>query len=105
MLQFIVTLLPMLAVIAAFTLVYKVKRSGVCMEQILYDFGWCIDKSPAQVAFFMFSITTAIAATLVAYSFSQVAKQLILTLDIIFILSSMLLILIHQLKVHTSAPL
>lgn len=106
MLQFIVSFLPILAIIASvFVLAYKVKCSGGYMEQILNDFGWCIDNSPAQVAFFMFSISAAIATTLVAYAFSQVSKQLILTLDIIFFLSSMLLILFHQLKEHTCTSL
>lgn len=106
MLQFIVSLLPLLAVIASsFVLAYKVKCSGVCMEQLLSDFGWCIESSPAQVAFFMFSITAAIAMALVASAFSQVFKQLILTLDILFFLNNMLLILLHRFKEHSFASL
>lgn len=106
MLQFIVSFLPVLAVItAAFTLAYKMKRSGRCMEKMLYGFSWFIDKAPAQVAFFMFSIAAAIASTLIVCAFSQVSRQLILALDIIFFLSSILLILFHQLKEHTSASL
>lgn len=106
--QFIVSFMPMLAVItAAFVLAYKVKRSGRCMEQMLFgfSFGWFIEKSPAQVAFFMFSIITAITTTLIACTFSQVSKHLILTLDIIFFLSSMLLILFHQFKEYTFTSL
>jgi len=108
MLQFIVSLLPILAVItASFLLAAKLKHSGICMEQMLYGFSfdWCIDKSPAQVAFFMFSITVAIAASLVISSFTQLSGQLILSLDIIFFLSSILLILFHQFKDYSYTSL
>ncbi|MEN6316186.1 MAG: hypothetical protein ABFD25_18285 [Clostridiaceae bacterium] len=101
MLQFILSFLPMLAVITAvFMLVHKIKRSGICMGQMLcgFDFDWSISGSPAQVAFFMFSITVAIAVSLIAGAFTMVSGQLFLTLDIIFLLSSILLILFHQLK-------
>jgi len=101
MLQFIVPLLLILAVITAILLLAaKLKHSGICMEQMLFGFSfdWCIDKSPAQVAFFMFSITIAIAASLVAGALTHLSGQLILTLDIIFFLSSMLLIFFHQFK-------
>lgn len=104
--QFIISFLPILAVIAAlFMLVHKIKSSGVCVGQILYgfDFDWSISGSTAQVAFFMFSITVAIAISLVAGAFTMVSGQLILTLDIIFLLSSILLILFHQLKEDTPA--
>lgn len=108
MLQFILSLLPMLAVITAvFMLARKIRRSGVCVGQMLrgFDFDWCISGSPAQVAFFMFSITVAMAVSLIAGAFAMSSGQLILTLDIIFLLSSILLILFHRLKEDIPASL
>lgn len=106
MLQFIVTLLPMLAVIAAvFAAASKLKSVGNRMMQIFDEFGWAIDNSPAQVAFFMFSFTAAIAAALLSAVFAHVSNQLILSLDIIFFLSSILLILFHQFKEFAPASL
>jgi uncharacterized MAPEG superfamily protein len=100
MLQLIIFILPLMAVIAAlFTLAGKIKRSGSCVLKMLKEFGWFIENSPSQVAFFMFSITAAIAATLIACAFSQTSKQLIITLDIIYLISRILLILLHRLNV------
>ncbi len=106
MLQFVLTLLPVLLLTAAFAaLACRVKFIGTTLEQMLSDFGWMIESSPAQVAFFMFSVTAAIAASLAVCVFSLVSRQLILSLDILFLLSSMLLILFHQLKEHSPASL
>ena len=105
MLQFLISFLPLLAMIAAFIPAFKVKRSGISFGRIVCDFGLSIDKSPSQVAFFMFSFTAVIAASLVASGLTHVSNLLILSLDIIFFLSSMMLILFHQIKEYASASL
>jgi hypothetical protein len=106
MLQFLVTFLPLLAVIAAaFTMASGVKRSGVSFGRMIGDFGWGIERSPAQVAFFMFSFTAAIATALVASAFAHVSNLLIISLDILFFISNMMLILFHQFKEYSSASL
>jgi hypothetical protein len=106
MLQFIVSFLPLLAVIAAaFTLAFCVKCSNVGFIRVVNDFGWSIERSPAQVAFFMFSFTAAIATALVASAFAHVSNLLVISLDIIFFLSSMMLILFHQFKEYASVSL
>ena len=106
MLQFIVSFLPLLAIIAAvFASAFKLKRSTVSFGRVACDFGLSIDKSPAQVAFFMFSFTAVMAASLVATGLAHVSNLLIISLDIIFFLSSMMLILFHQLKEYASASL
>lgn len=101
MLQFIISFLPMAAIIiTALILAFRVKRSGICLEQVLcgFDFDWSVSGTTAQVAFFMFSVAAAMSVSLAAGALTRIAGQLILTLDIIFLLSSMLLILFHQLK-------
>jgi hypothetical protein len=106
MLQFIVSFLSLLAeIIAAFTLAFGMKRSRVSFGRVVSDFGLSIERSPAQVAFFMFSFTAAIATALVASAFAHVSSLLIISLDILFFISNMMLILFHQFKEYSSASL
>lgn len=103
MLQFLTSFLPMGTVIATtLILAYKVMHSGIRFTRTLYgfDFDWFISGTSAQVAFFMFSITAAISVSLTAGALTRISGQLILTLDIIFHLSSILLILFHLLNGH-----
>lgn len=106
MLQFIIIFLPILAVIAAILrMAAEMKTSGRSLGGLLSDFSWCIANSPAQVAFFMFSFTAAIATGIISGAFAQTATQWILSLDILFFLSIMLLITFHRLKLYSSASL
>lgn len=104
MLQFIVVFLPLLAVITTILrMAAKLKTSGRSLCGLLNDYCWCIANSPAQVAFFMFSFTAAIAAGIISGAFAQIATQWILSLDILFLISILLLITFHRLKLHSSA--
>jgi hypothetical protein len=106
MLQFIISFLPLLALItAAFALAFKVKHSEVSFGRMVCDFGLSIDKSPAQVAFFMFSFTAVMAAALAAFGLAHASNLLVISLDILFFLSCMMLILFHQFKEYASASL
>ncbi|HEX2944890.1 MAG TPA: hypothetical protein VHT96_02920 [Clostridia bacterium] len=106
MLQFLSAFLPLAALIAAvFAAVLKTGYSGRSMARLLYEFDLCVANSPAQVAFFMFSITAAIASGIISGAFAQVSTAWILTLDILFTLSSMLLVLFHRFKMFPSASL
>lgn len=101
MLQFLSAFLPLAALIMAFSAaVLRTGYSGRKMVRLLYDFDLCLANSPAQVAFFMFSVTVAMASGIISGAFAQVSTVWILTLDILFMLSSMLLVLFHRLKVH-----
>jgi len=106
MLQFIVIFLPVMAVIVSILrMAAQLKTSGHSLCRLLNDYSWCIANSPAQVAFFMFSFASAIAAGIISGAFAQIATQWILTLDIIFLISILLLITFHRLKLHSSASL
>jgi hypothetical protein len=106
MLQFIVLFLPMLAIITAILrAAAKLKTSGRSLGSLLNDYCWCISNSPAQVAFFMFSFASAIAAGIISGAFTQIATQWILSLDILFLVSILLLITFHRLKLHSPASM
>lgn len=105
MLQLIM-FLPILAVIAAILrMAAKMKNNGSSFCRLLNDYSWCIANSPAQVAFFMFSFASAIAAGIISGAFTQIATQWILSLDILFLINILLLISFHRLKLHSSASL
>lgn len=104
MLQLFAMLLLFLTVVAAvFRAASKIKISGNSFGILLADFSWWITNSPAQVAFFMFSFTAAIAASIISGAFAQIATQWVLSLDILFFLSIMLLVTFHRLKLYSSA--
>jgi uncharacterized membrane protein YjjP (DUF1212 family) len=106
MLQFIIVFLPVLAVIAAvLRMAAELKTTGRSLGRLLNDYSWCIANSPAQVAFFMFSFASAIAAGIISGAFTHIATQWILTFDILFLISILLLITFHRLKLHSSASL
>jgi hypothetical protein len=106
MLQFLLGFLPLAALIAAISAaVMKIGCSGRTMTRLLNEYDLCVANSPAQVAFFMFSATAAIASGIISGAFAQVSTVLILSLDILFMLSSMLLVLFHRFKVYSSASL
>lgn len=106
MLQLLAMLLLFLAVVAAvFRTASIMKISGNSFGGLLADFSWWMTNSPAQVAFFMFSFAAAIASTIISGAFTQVATQWFLSLDILFLLSIMLLVTFHRLKIYSSASL
>jgi hypothetical protein len=98
MFHIIVFSLLIAAVAAAFGAASKTKYTNGSLYRVMDELGLYVDRSPAQVAFFMFCAASAIAAGIIASALFQVSNQLILTLDILFLLSNLLLILFHQLK-------
>jgi hypothetical protein len=101
MLQFLSAFLPLAAlIIAVSAAALRIRHSGRTMARLLFEFDLCVANSPAQVAFFMFSVAAAMASGIISGAFAQVSTLWIHTLDILFMLSSMLLVLFHRLKVH-----
>ncbi len=82
----------------------KLRYSGGGLVGLLDELDLLMTYFPGKVAFFMFSITAAIAASVIA-AFSHITSLWIMTLDILFILSSFMLVKYHQLKLHPSASL
>lgn len=75
-----------------------------CLTGLFYELDFFMSVFSGQVAFFMFSITAAIAASVIV-SFSHIASQWIISLDILFLLTAFLLVKYHRLKLHPSASL
>jgi hypothetical protein len=64
------------------------------------ELDWILEKTPAQVSFFMFLLQAFIFITAAAFA-SKVSNHIILTLDIIYLLNILLLILYHNIKIAT----
>lgn len=92
------------AVLTVFAAAAKSMRSGKGLAGLLYGLDLCIAEFPGQVAFFMFSVTAAMAAGIIA-SFNHIASQWIISLDILFMLSAFILVKYHRLKLHPSASM
>ncbi len=106
MIQLIISILSMTFIISALiSMAYGMKKSGNSLKNMLFELDWCLTGTNAQVAFFMFSITAAIACGITASSFGKYSESWIITLDILFILSRMLLIKFHRLKMHSAASI
>ncbi len=106
MIQVIVNLITIAAaILALFTAAWRLKCSGMSLTGLFCELDMCLADSPAQVAFFMFSIAAAMAATVLVAAFYQFATLWIITLDILSIQSSLLLIKFHRLKMHSLASL
>ncbi len=103
MLQFLSAFLPLAALIMAVSAALRTGYSGRSMVRLLFEFDLCVANSPAQVAFFMFSVTAAIASGIIIGAFAQISTLWIITLDILFMLSSKLLVLFHRFKVHPAS--
>lgn len=99
MLQFVSQLIPVLltGLIAylLFRLGAALKFSGSYLSR---ELGWMLDRTPALDAFLMFVIGAAIAAATVVCALRQVSNHLLLSLDILYFLSMLLLILFHTFK-------
>ena len=99
MLQFISQLIPVFFAILIVYLTYRISIIIKNADGFLHpDFDWVIENTPALDAFLMFAIQTVLVVTASVCSFRQVSNHIILTLDIIFFISVMMLILFHTLK-------
>ena len=61
------------------------------------ELDWILENTPAQVSYLMFVIQTFIVTAASAFAF-RVSNHVILTLDILYFISILLLILYHNLK-------
>lgn len=99
MLQFVSQLAPVLmtGIIAylLFRLGAALRHSGSYLSD---ELGWMLAETPALDSFLMFAIGTAIAVTAAASALLQVSNHIILSLDILYLLSLLLLILFHTFK-------
>lgn len=99
MLQLISQLVPVLltGIIAylIFRLGAALKHSGSYLSE---ELGWMLDRTPVVDAFLMFIIGIAIAVALTVSTLMQVSNHIILSLDILYLMSLLLLILFHTFK-------
>jgi hypothetical protein len=99
MLQFVSQLIPVLMAGFIAYLLFKLgaalKYSGTYLSD---ELGWMLPRTPALDAFLMFVIGAAIVVTAAACALMQVSNHIILSLDILFFLSMLLLILFHTFK-------
>lgn len=93
--QFIPVLLTGLIAYLLFRLGAALKYSGSYLSR---ELGWMLDRTPALDAFLLFVIGAAIAAAAVVCTLRQVSNHLLLSLDILYFLSMLLLILLHTFK-------
>lgn len=70
----------------------------------VFEIKWMLDKTFAQASFFMFIIKTAVLASAVA-CLVKISNHGIITLDIIYFISLMMLILYHTLKKAGNSPI
>lgn len=99
MLQLLAQIVP---VLLTGLIAYLLFRLGAAMKHsgsyLSYELGWMLARTPALDAFLMFIIGTGIVATTAACALMQVSNHIILSLDILYLLSILLLILFHTLK-------
>ena len=79
----------------AFSLRTNGKRHGAMGA--LLELDWILEKTPAQASFFMFMLQSFIVVNAAAFAF-RVSNHIILTLDILYFVSILMLILFHNLK-------
>jgi hypothetical protein len=99
MLQFISQVFPVLltGLIAylLFRLGAALRHSGSYLSD---ELGWMLARTPALDAFIMFVIGIAIVVTAVLCALMQVSNHIILSLDILYLMSMLMLILFHTFK-------
>ena len=78
-----------------FKLGAALRHSGSYLSE---ELGWMLARTPALDAFLVFVIGIAFATAAAVCAFAQVSNHIILTLDILYLLSMLLLILFHNLK-------
>lgn len=105
MLQIILTIFTIVAAaLAVFAVASRLKCSSGGLSALLYELDLRLADLPAQVAFFMFSITAAMAAGVIS-SLTHIPSLWIITLDILFAQNVFLLVKFHRLKLHPSVSL
>ena len=65
------------------------------------ELDWILEKTPAQASYLMFMIQSFIIITAAAFAF-RVSNHIILTLDILYLASILMLVLYHNFKVAAS---
>lgn len=99
MLQFISQLVP---VLLTGLIAYLLFRLGVALRHsgsyLSDELGWMLARTPALDAFIMFVIGIAIVVTAVLCALMQVSNHIILSLDILYLMSMLMLILFHTFK-------
>ncbi len=68
------------------------------------ELGWLLEKTPAQASYLMFMVQSFIVITAAAFA-SRVSNHVILTLDILYLISILLLIRYHNLKKASSTSI
>ena len=75
------------------------RRPGI--TKLLLELEWILQKTPAQASYFMFLLQSFIFISAAAFAF-RVSNHIILTLDIIYLITSLLLIMYHNIKIAVS---
>lgn len=105
MLQLISQLVPVLLTGLIAYLVFRLgtvlKHTGSYLSE---ELGWMLARTPAVDAFLMFIIGIAIAVASTISILMQVSNHIILSLDILYLMSLLLLILFHTFKESGSLP-
>lgn len=68
------------------------------------DLKWVLEKAASLDAFIVFVVTILIISHSLASSANQISNHIILSLDILFFLNSLILILFHTIKQMRFAP-
>jgi hypothetical protein len=99
MLQFLVQAIPVLLTGLLAYLLFRLgaalKHSGAYLSD---ELGWMLARTPALDALIMFILGIAFAVAAAACALVQVSNHIILSLDILYLLSMLLLVLYHTLK-------
>lgn len=65
---------------------------------MLQDFCWLFDNTPALNSFLMFVLQIVIASNTIACSLKSISNHIIISLEIIYLFSILMLVLFHTLK-------
>lgn len=86
----------------AFRLCTVLEAAGVSK---LAGIEWMLQKTPASLAFSVFALQSLICAAANIHALKHVSNHIIITLDIIYISSILMLILFHTFKIadHNSS--
>jgi hypothetical protein len=99
MLQVLSQLIPVVFAAIIAYLTYRIskvfKNTGTGMFNDFYCF---LEKTPAQDSFLMFIIQSVLVSAAAICSFKQISNHIILSLDILYFISLLMIILFHNLK-------
>lgn len=70
---------------------------------VFFELDWILEVTPAQVSYLMFIIQSALLVTVALTSF-RISNHGILTLDILYLISIIMLIMFHNLKEASNTP-